>query len=378
MPPFAEVRSWMFDAALPFWGSAGVDHARGGFFEELDLAGRPTDALFKRTRVVCRQIYSFSHGALLGWQDGLDLSRYGYDYLIDKAWLGPDEGWAKRLSPEGRVIDDTQDLYDLAFVLFALAWRYRASGDREALVYAHKTLDFIDKHMRPDDGEGFMHVRPMKGARDQNPHMHLTEACLAAFEASGDARFLDTAREVVSLFRRHFFNGKTLAELFTSDLKRAPYANEKIEPGHQFEWSWILAQYQKLARDDMHAEVRTLVEFAEHNGVDPVTQLTYMQVSEAGEVTDGSSRTWPNCERIKGHLALFELGGHDPVPAVTSACRVLLDRYLGVEPRGAWIDVFDREGRPMTQVVPASTLYHVFLAFAELLRMEPKLSGEPA
>lgn len=376
MPPFEQVRAWMFDAALPFWAERGVDRVRGGFYEELDLAGRPTDVSFKRTRVICRQIYAFSHGALLGWDAGQQIAADGYDYLIDKCWLGPDEGWAKRLLADGRVADPTPDLYDLAFVLFALAWRFRASGDREALVYAHKTIDFIEAHMRPEEGEGFLHALPPKGYRDQNPHMHLTEACLAAYEASGEQRFLDVAREIVGLFRRRFFNGETLAELFTADLKRAPSASEKIEPGHQFEWAWILAQYQRLARDDLAHEVRTLVTFAETHGVDKRTGLTYMAVAEAGHATDRSSRTWPNNERIKGHLALFELGAHDPVPAVDSACGALFRYFLNVTPQGAWIDLFDENAQPQSQTVPASTLYHVFLGFAELLRLEPKLTGQ--
>ncbi len=376
MPPFAEVRAWMFEAALPFWARAGVDRARGGFFEELDLAGQPAEGGFRRTRVICRQTYVFSHAALLGWDEGRDLSALGFDYLRAHAWLGPDKGWAKRLTPDGAVLDATPDLYDLAFVLFALAWRYRASGDRDALTLAHQTLDFIDAQMRPAAAPGFLHIKPPVGPRDQNPHMHLTEACLAAYEASGDQRFLDVAREIVGLFRRYFFDGVTLCELFTEDLQRAPGADARIEPGHQFEWAWILTQYQRLAHDDVSPIVRQLVGFAEDKGVDPLTGFTYMQVRADGAgATDKSSRSWPNTERIKGHLALFELGGHDPVPAVTSATRVLLDRYLNVSPRGSWIDVFDAHGQPASKAAPASTFYHVFLAFAELLRFEEKLSG---
>ena len=41
---------------------------------------------------------------------------------------------------------------------------------------------------------------------------------------------------------------------------------------------------------------------------------------------------------------------------------------LALKPDGTWIDAFDGEGRPVVKSVPASTLYHVFLAFAEVLR----------
>jgi N-acylglucosamine 2-epimerase/mannose-6-phosphate isomerase len=363
----------MFDAALPFWSTAGVDHTRGGFYEELDFSGRPTDVAFKRTRVVCRQIYAFSHASLLGWGEGDAHALRGYEYLVRHAWLGPEQGWARRLTSSGSVLDPTPDLYDNAFVLFALAWRFKASGDRDALRRAHETLDFIERHMRPAGGVGFLHERPPRGFRLQNPHMHLLEACLAAFEATDDERFLERARDVVTLFRAHFFNGRTLGENFTDDWRRAPGdPGELVEPGHQFEWAWILGLYGRLSGAPV-PEAEALVAFAEQHGVDPATAATFNQIRADGTPLDRSSRTWPNTERIKGHLALFELTSRDPRPAVLGSVRLLLDRYLAVSPRGSWMDVFDADGRPTASAVPTSTLYHVFLAFAELVRLEPRL-----
>lgn len=52
-----------------------------------------------------------------------------------------------------------------------------------------------------------------------------------------------------------------------------------------------------------------------------------------------------------------------------SSVGLLMDRYLAHTPRGAWIDAFDAEGNSIVKTIPASTLYHVFLAFAEVLRV---------
>lgn len=370
--PFEEMRTWAFQHALPFWGSAGLDRVHGGFHEELTLAGAPADLPHKRVRVTCRQIYVFSHAALLGWREGEALSQRGYEYLIGKAWLG--EGrWVKRLTREGAVLDDSVDLYDFAFALFALAWRYRLTRDADALARAHQTLDFIHAHLRAE--EGFLHALPADGPRLQNPHMHLLEASLAMFEASAEERFLDQADEIVGLFRKRFFNGVNLAEYFTADLARVSgEEGRRIEPGHQFEWAWILAQYQRLRGADISAEALALADFAERHGVDAQTQATYDEVRDDGAPLKRTSRTWPNTERLKAHLALFELTGRDPRPGAASAARVLLHRYLAVNPRGSWIDQFDADARPLAQTAPTSTLYHLFLAFAEALRLEPLLA----
>jgi N-acylglucosamine 2-epimerase/mannose-6-phosphate isomerase len=372
--PFADIRTWMFDAALPLWGTAGVDRARGGFFEELDLSGRPTRVDFKRTRAMCRQVYVFSHAALLGWTPGAELSAMGCEYLVAKAWLGPDRGWARRLTANGDVLDPTPDLYDLAFVLFALMWRYKLSKDASVLQRAHDTLDFIERRLRHPSGDGFWHAWPANGPRQQNPHMHLLEASLVGLDATGDRRFRDLADQIVRLFRTRFFDGRTLAEFFTDDWRRDPGDRGRIaEPGHQFEWAWILGTYFGVTGTDVREEAGKLVDFAESHGVDHQTQFTFNQVRDDGTVLDRGSRTWPNTERIKGHLALFEHLNRDGRDAIAGSTRLLLDRYLATTPPGSWVDHFDADGRPIANTAPTSTLYHVFLAFAEVLRLQEKL-----
>ena len=65
------IRSWMFDQALPFWAAHGLDADNGGYVEQLTLDGADAGVAFKRTRVAARQIYVFSHAAVMGWKAGL-------------------------------------------------------------------------------------------------------------------------------------------------------------------------------------------------------------------------------------------------------------------------------------------------------------------
>ena len=66
--------------------------------------------------------------------------------------------------------------------------------------------------------------------------------------------------------------------------------------------------------------------------------------------------------------------GYDP-EEVDRTRDLLLDRHLAWEPAGTWMDCFDAEGRPVADHIPASILYHVLLAFAELLRLEDRIKG---
>jgi len=370
--PFEATRAWMFEAALPLWAERGVDRVDGGFYEELDLNGRPTACDFKRVRVMCRQIYVFSHASLLGWKQGADISEWGYKYLVTQARLR-DGGWARKLSRHGAMIDATIDLYELAFVIFAMAWRYRASGDVEARTHALDTLEFIRTRMRAPNG-GFWHSLPLTGIREQNPHMHLAEACLVAFEATGEEVFLDIAREVVQLFATRFFDPRTLGERFDQTWARV---GGRVEPGHHFEWTWILAHYQRLTGDPVATLAARSAEFAERYGVDPGTHAVYDALSQEGEVLQSSSRIWPNTERIKAALGLFELNGSDPRGALATSCGLIFHRYFENDIPGLWTDRFDGAGKPMTTVTPASCVYHLFLAFSEMLRLESRVTALP-
>jgi N-acylglucosamine 2-epimerase/mannose-6-phosphate isomerase len=367
------IRCWLFDEALPFWAHQGVDRSFGGYVERLRPNGTDAAASFKRTRVTCRQIYVFSHAALLGRQEYLDLARHGYEFLTRRTWQGPARGWARLLDREGRVADATPDLYDNAFALFALGWFYRATADQEVRERALLTLDFLEQHMRHPGGQGYLSEKPAAGYRKQNPHMHLLEAALINLEASQDARFRQVADEMVALFCGHFFDpvSGTLAEQFGGSWERAPgEAGGILEPGHHFEWAWLLAAYQRATGRDMRTFVRALVNFAEAHGVDPQSGATYNMIKRDGTPLNRGSRTWPNTERLKAAIALFELEARDPRPVIDACTRLLFKRYLACTPRGTWIDEFSADGEPEADTVPASTLYHLCVAFTEMLRVE--------
>jgi mannose/cellobiose epimerase-like protein (N-acyl-D-glucosamine 2-epimerase family) len=368
------IRIWMFEEALPQWAERSTDHVNGGCLEQLALDGGPSDAGFKRVRVPARQLYVYSHAYLLGWEPGLALAQDMYDSFVKTAWLGDGVGWAKLLTSDNRVLDPTIDLYDNAFALFALSWFYRASGDQGALDLALETAAIIDTKMRHPK-IGFWHQLPPVGPRLQNPHMHLLEACLACLDASPQPIFERLAREVVTLFQTKFYDSATgtLCEYYDDDLERMTDASGQIvEPGHQMEWAWILAKANTTLSIETDEMIKGLVAFGEKHGVNQIG-LTYNKVTISGEILDGGSRTWPNTERIKAAVALFDTFGIDPTPVLNETLNALFTHHLRHDIAGLWVDAFDHAGRPSVTATPTSTFYHLFLAFAEILRIVPSL-----
>ena len=363
----AAFRDWVFGQALPFWGAAGHDGPGGGACEHLRLDGTPADVAFKRMRVQARQIYVFSHAALLGWTEGERLAHDGYAF-ITRHGQRDDGSWVRTLSRMGDVVDPAADLYDLAFVLFALAWYARLTGLDEPLQRARRTLGFIESSMRFAPA-GYQNVTPAEpGPRQQNPHMHLLEAMLALHETTGDERYLAVAHELVALFRERLFepDGGTLGEFFTADWRLAPgEAGSLAEPGHHYEWVWLLDQYERRTGLSLTGQIGRLYSFARRAGADPRTGLVWDAVNRDGSARSRTSRLWPQAEALKAHIAMARrgAGGADLIVPVT---RNIGTRFLAGCPPGAWIDQLDADGAPAATRIPTSSFYHLFMAYAEL------------
>ena len=376
---YAAFQDWMFGQALPFWAGTGNDGPGLGVRESLHLDGSPSGLPFKRMRVQARQVYAFSHAALLGWAPGRAVAEDAYAF-ITRQGARADGAWARRLSPAGDVLDPAADLYDLAFVLFALAWHARLTRSEEPLARARRTLDWIAAHMPRPPG-GYHNVLPWEdGPRQQNPHMHLLEAVLALYETSGDRYYADHAHALVALFRRHLFDPATgtLGEFFAEDWTPAPGdAGTHVEPGHHLEWAWLLDQYERLTGGEAGPEINRLYGFALRHGVDPATGLVWDAVGRDGAPRLRGFRLWPQTEALKAHVAMARRGG-DGLARVAPTVRGIGTRFLQGCLPGAWTDQLDESGAPASRLIPTSSFYHVFMAYAELDKLAEGLAAAPS
>jgi mannose/cellobiose epimerase-like protein (N-acyl-D-glucosamine 2-epimerase family) len=363
------LHTWLAQSALPLWRQAGLD-PRGGFAERLTLDGAPDLAAPRRVLVQMRQVYVFSHAAMLGLHpEGTAQARAALDLVMARARLSGGS-FAYAIGPDGTISDATCDTYTLAFMLMATSWLYRASGDPAVLDHMDTILAAIEKARHPG-GLGYAESDRPGPVRRQNPHMHLFEAFLAAHAATGQARYLEKAGEIFHLFRNHFFDPKpgVLREFFTQDLKPADgAAGEIVEPGHHHEWVWLLGEYAKAAGQPLPPEARALYDFAVRHGHEPATGLIYREVGPDGRVLDGGKRAWALTEAIKADIALAEADGVPLKGLAVQSIDGLFAHFLDRPRPGAWLDTILPDNSPAVATSAASNFYHVFLAFAEWMR----------
>lgn len=179
------LKIWATEAAYPLWWSAGADHVKGGFFEKLDMNGRPVDGA-RRGRVLPRQIFSFSLAGELGWNGPWrEAVEHGLSFYLS-AYRRPDGLFRALIGPNGESLDDTATLYDQAFAMLAMAAVARVTPDRaEAMqrlaLQVCKMLVVTRKHPQG----GCYPTAPPMAPQGSNEHMHLLEACLAWTEVGG-------------------------------------------------------------------------------------------------------------------------------------------------------------------------------------------------
>jgi mannose/cellobiose epimerase-like protein (N-acyl-D-glucosamine 2-epimerase family) len=379
------LEAWLFERVCPFWINATVAET-GGFYESLDGDGKTVFGNERSTLNQARLTYVFSHAHFMKPSAPLRKSAaHGFLFLSNTAQItGEASRWHRKISVDGTVLDETHDFYDHAFVIFSMAWHYRAFGNARALVLADRAYQFLESHLLDPSYGGFFEEYPVKEGlvklpRRQNPHMHLLEATLAMFESTRLPLWLSRSTALVELFKKYFFDKKSgsLIEYFNSDW--SPVEGERgllREPGHHFEWVWLLHQYFRNTADPRILEyAQCLFNFGTKYGIDregPLSGLVFDTVDSSGIRVADSKLLWPQTEYVKACIAFAEWKNEIFCGDEVYAHIRKIYRFYFREDGSSWQNQLSRSGAPLQRGTPTRILYHLFLAIAEAVRFYRK------
>jgi len=381
-----QLLGWLRDCALPLWSTYGVDLEGGGFFETLGFDRNGVLAAsgsVRRGRVVARQIFAFDVGHRIGWRPGgVDPVAHGCDYLFAHLPRGDGLFHTAVDAVTHRAVDPFS-LYEHAFYLFVLARLAQTGARPDAPALALECLGQLRVQWGKAGG-GFNESMPPTLPLKSNPHMHLLEAALEWIEVGGGATqqpWIALARELVGLCLTYFVDASTGAvrEYFNHDWRPAPgAAGRVVEPGHQFEWAWLLLRWAESGHVDaaarqavVNAALR-LMEVGEHWGVDRHRGIAINEIRDDMHVNDSAAKIWPQTERLKAWCARLE---HARSPGERElACRKIveaghgLQRYFRLERPGLWHEVWSADGSFAPGPSKASSFYHIVCAIDVLRR----------
>jgi len=369
-----DLTRWLTHEALPLWHTAGINLESGECYEAIDLDTRQSLSMDRRARIVPRQIYTFLEGARLGWRGPAQDTATRLWAWFAETYRLPDGTFAAAAAIDNTLTDGRFDLYNQAFVLFALAHMAdkipACSGSAET--EAKSLLEVLIKSYK-HPVIGFREDNPDRIPLRANPHMHLLEAAMAWETVSSDPIWSGLADELAELALTRLIdpvNGG-LREFF--DLHWNPLAGDQgriLEPGHHFEWVWLLVRWGTSRGDaDALVAARRLYDIGWTYGIDESRGAAFMSINDDFSARDPVARLWGQTEWIKAAIALAGISvgpEREAYAADISLSVAALTAYLEDVPSGLFRDKWNVDGTFEREPVPASSLYHIVCAVSEL------------
>ena len=182
---------------IDFYHPRCLDRKLGGYINQFLDDGTIYDRTTKHLVGTCRFVYNYAVAGMLFADDEYRTAAAHGLRFLQEVHRQPDGGFAWVL--QGRAVEDgTRHCYGHAFVLLAAAAATRAqiAGAAELIPQVYDLLE--NRFWEPEaqlyaDEIGAGDWGAVASYRGQNANMHLCEALLCVYEATGEGRYLDRA-----------------------------------------------------------------------------------------------------------------------------------------------------------------------------------------
>lgn len=355
---FATVRQHFHDVIVPMWQGPGWNAELALPYESLDTRHKPLEPQRYRAMACARQLYVFA--SLIGEVPQAEeragalfrsLQRHFHD--------GEHGGWFYSIDPQGVPLDTGKDLYTHAFILFACAHYW--SKVREPLVESvlNAALEVIARRFATGDG-----LYEASLGRDwstrasgplQNPLMHLAEAFLATLSVRDDINVRQALLALCDAMFKHFIDPQQRVMME----KPVKAVDNWFEPGHQFEWYYLLASSPLLRGGKLHTALESSFSRTEQQGVSPQSGAVCAMLSLGSQVPrDATQRIWAQAEYLR---ALTLRPGNQG--ALLHQLQALQQHFLHAK---GWNECLDADGTVSRQDMPSTTPYHLLTCYRGL------------
>lgn len=398
MEPLPDFRSPDFLLAhmreiMDFYFPICLNHEDGGYYNEYRDDGFITDRVNQHIVSTTRFIFNFSLASgIFSRADFKAAAVHGLNYLSG-VHRDPEYGGYFWTMTRRNPSDATKHCYGHAFVLLAYAMGLKAgiAGMREKVEATYALLEerfWEDEHQLYKDeiSRDWRTVSPYRG---QNANMHMTEAMLAAFEATNDVKYLDRAetlarRICVELPRRaqgvvweHYDQNWSVDWDYNKDNPRHLFRPYGYQPGHMTEWTKLLMVLERHRRKDwMLPAAVHLYETALANSADIAYGGLHYSYGPDGGLYDLDKYHWVQCETLAATAALAVRTGKERYWQDYDRLWAYSWRHFIDHEHGCWYRILAPDGRKLSDIKsPAGkTDYHSFGACYEVLRILGALS----
>jgi mannose/cellobiose epimerase-like protein (N-acyl-D-glucosamine 2-epimerase family) len=381
---------------MAFYHPRAID-PRGGFFHYFRDDGSVYDASHRHLVSSTRFVFNYAMAAREFSEDAalqreyLDAARHGLRYLrhVHRDPVSGGYAWTVR---DGVPEDRTNHAYGVAFVLLAYATALKAGID-DVVPWLDETWQLLetrfweaDAGLYRDEADRDWHF---SGYRGQNANMHMCEAMLAAFEATGDARYLHRARTLAEhmtvrqaalaggLVWEHYHRDWTIDWDYHKDDPKHLFRPWGFQPGHQTEWAKLLLILDGHLRargepvDGLLPRAQALFDTAVARAWDPEFGGLCYGFAPDGHVCDDDKYFWVQAESLAAAARLAVQSGDPRYWDWYDRLWAYAWEHFVDHDFGAWYRILDRENRKYSdEKSPAGkTDYHTMGACHDVLAL---------
>ncbi|MSS84648.1 AGE family epimerase/isomerase [Actinomycetaceae bacterium WB03_NA08] len=349
----------------------------------LSESGEPIASKGAQLWLGARMIHVFALAHLNGRQGAAEVVEHGLDFYCGGP--GSDReygGWFPVVG--GDSPEDQKELYGIAHMLLAGS-SATVAGFTRGPELMDEALRVIDSHFW-QESEGRCveaydrQFSVLDSYRGQNANMHLTEAYIAAYEATGNKTLLDRATSIA-----RFIAGRAvldtespapwrLPEHFTPDWEpipdynrddpRHPFRPYGTQVGHWLEWSKLCMQLWGLEVDEawLLPTAETLFHHAVAEGWHADGGFSYTLDWDGNPVVP-ERYFWPPAEAIGAAKLLHDATGDQKYLDWYQRFWEFVNNRLTDHDRGGWYHEIGADGTPARHTWEGKPdLYHAYQA----------------
>ena len=310
---------------LPFWIEKMVDRENGGFYGRIDGHGNLHADAEKGGILNARILWTFSAAyRVLGKPEYLEMATRAKDYILAHFYDNEFGGTYWSLDCHGNPKDTKKQFYAIGFMIYGLSEYVRATGDEEALLYAIRLFDCIEKHSFDKVNNGYIEactrewgeIEDMRLSeldanypKSQNTHLHIIEPYTNLFRVWKDERLEKALRNLIHIFTDRILNPEThhLDLFFENDWTRG--AGHLESYGHDIECSWLMHEAALVLGDsEVLAKVEPIVRLvakASEKGLNPDGSMIHEANLDKG-TKDDDLHWWVQAESVVGFMNIYQ------------------------------------------------------------------------
>jgi len=349
-----EVRAELENNILPFWMKEMKDDEQGGFYGRISGDNVLDKSASKGAILNARILWTFSAAyRVLRKNEYLEMATRAKRYLLDYFYDFELGGVYWEVDSAGNPLDTKKQIYAIGFAIYGLSEYTRATGDVEALDFAKKLFDVIEKYSFDANQNGYLEAltrewNPIADMRlsekdenekkTMNTHLHILEPYTNLYRVWKDERLKKQIHNLVNLFLDKILDSETYhLNLFFEDDWTNKY--QIISYGHDIEASWLIHEAALVLGDkDLLKKVEPniiRIARAADEGLNTDGSMIYENLVAQGKV-DRELHWWVQAENIVGHINLFQYFHDDKALEIALLCWNFVKCHLVDNEHGEW------------------------------------------